>query len=282
MKARRLALFAGLFATLFVAGPAQAAQSVLQHDWQEQRPAGWDDGTTSNWSNSRRRPRQRTPTRRGSRADAFFEGTSGTVNVNGTINSVNSINFTQAGYSLSGGTINLTGPGGNITTNSGNATIGSTLTGTVGLTKLGNGMLTIAAPQNYTGATTVSAGTLRLYPGNTLLADNLLSTTLNSNNWTTVTKYPDGNSISWQSGVTPTSTGLYLGSRAYLNTAQQFDPAQTGGLVVTGNWSFVTTDAYAPYKGDLMQIVVNSSGQPDENNYGEATNGVEFHFPQNK
>ena len=44
-------------------------------------------------------------------ADAFFEGTAGTVNVTGTINSVNSITFSTDGYTLgSSGTITLTAP----------------------------------------------------------------------------------------------------------------------------------------------------------------------------
>ena len=58
-------------------------------------------------------------------SDAWFEGTAGTVNVSGTIGSVNSLNFSVDGYTLSGGTINLTGAGGNITTGPGTDTIGS-------------------------------------------------------------------------------------------------------------------------------------------------------------
>ena len=50
------------------------------------------------------------------RADAFFEGTAGTVTVSGTISSVNSLHFNVDGYTLNGGAITLTGSSGSIST----------------------------------------------------------------------------------------------------------------------------------------------------------------------
>ena len=107
-------------------------------------------------------------------SDAVFEGTAGTVNVNGNsgdgvIGNVNSLTFSVNNYYLSGGTINLTGTGGSISTNgTGLTTIGSVLGGSVGLTKYGPGTLLLASPNIYSGGTNVSAGVLQLGNANAL------------------------------------------------------------------------------------------------------------------
>ena len=122
-------------------------------------PLTWDESSTSDWSSTSGGPY-------GSlwadSSDAYFEGTAGTVNVSGGINAVNSLNFNTDGYTLNGGTINLTGPGGLITTGTGTDTIGSLLTGSVGLTKLGAGMLVVNAANTYSGNTNVTNGTLQI------------------------------------------------------------------------------------------------------------------------
>ena len=87
-------------------------------------------------------------------SDAHFEGTAGTVNVSGTIASVNSITFAVDGYTLSGGAITMTGA--NITTGAGTDTIASALMGTAGLTKAGAGTLILTGNDSYTGTTTIS------------------------------------------------------------------------------------------------------------------------------
>lgn len=91
--------------------------------------------------------------------DAFFEA-SGTaiVTVIGTMQAT-SITFNGTGYTVAGGTVSLTGTGGNITTNA-SASISATLNGSVGLTKLGAGTLTLSGANIYSNGTTVSAGTL--------------------------------------------------------------------------------------------------------------------------
>jgi len=161
--------------------------------------------------------------------------------------------------------------GANITFNHADGVaFGATVSGSGSFTKAGTGVLTIAASHNYTGPTTVNGGTLRLL-GSTHLADNLQSTTLNSNNWTTYTSANGG-----RGSVTATGSGANLYARGYLNTLNQYDPAQTGGLVITGNWVF--TNSGTDY--DLMQIVEHSSGVGG-GGYGETTNGVEFNFREN-
>ena len=68
-------------------------------------PAVWDN-TTANWATTFNGP-YNYPWADG--ADAMFQGTPGTVNVSGTISSVNSITFGVDGYTLNGGTIESDG-----------------------------------------------------------------------------------------------------------------------------------------------------------------------------
>ncbi|MCW1925732.1 autotransporter-associated beta strand repeat-containing protein [Luteolibacter arcticus] len=90
-------------------------------------------------------------------------GAAGTIAV-GTV-TANGITFNAAGsgsYALSGGTITFGGTTPTITANV-DASIGSQLSGGAGLTKEGTGILTLSsATNNYTGGTTVNAGTLRI------------------------------------------------------------------------------------------------------------------------
>ena len=104
-----------------------------------------------------------------SNSDAVFDGTAGTVNVSGTISSVNSINFTTPGYTLTGSTstITLTNTGGGtgvITATSGSSTIGCNVASSIGLTKQGAGtlLLTNSTGSGWSTSTTVSAGTLEM------------------------------------------------------------------------------------------------------------------------
>lgn len=98
-----------------------------------------------------------------------FAGTAGTVTVSGPID-FEGLQFSTDGYTLAGDTLTMVGnSAGNafasfITVDGGvNATIESELAGCcIGLDKLGNGTLTLTGINSYTGATTISAGTLAL------------------------------------------------------------------------------------------------------------------------
>ena len=97
---------------------------------------------------------------------AEFINGNGPIFVNGAVNA-DSITFDPGTfYTLSGtGTINLTLGGGSITANA-NAQIDAWISGSVGLTKAGSSALVLTNPgNNYTGGTTVSAGTLQLGNG---------------------------------------------------------------------------------------------------------------------
>ena len=98
-------------------------------------------------------------------ARIIFTGGTGSIPVTLTDTVVVSdITFSTAGYSIStGGTITLTGVGGAITTETGASTIASVINGSVGLTKLGTGTLTLSGANTYSGGTILSDGILTVY-----------------------------------------------------------------------------------------------------------------------
>jgi len=99
--------------------------------------------------------------------DAIFGGTAGTVTLGKSITAHDLI-FDVTGYSVTRRTLTLGGvtpaisvvPGGS-------ATIDSTIAGAAGLTETGGGTLILTRNNNYTGGTTISAGTLQLGDGGT-------------------------------------------------------------------------------------------------------------------
>jgi fibronectin-binding autotransporter adhesin len=105
---------------------------------------------------------------------AIFEGTAGTVTVDGTVAPTAGMQFNTAGYTLAAGTtpaINLAGANqaANNINAAANATINVPLTGTQGMTKNGTGTLTIGVPTTYTGGTAINNGTLALGANDILL-----------------------------------------------------------------------------------------------------------------
>jgi len=109
----------------------------------------------------------------------IFDTPSINPTVSGTVTVAAGLTFGANGISISSGTINLSGasPATNAITVSNlsdTATLSSALTGTQGLTKLGNGKLVLSADNSgLTGAVTLSAGTLRASSANALGADTL-------------------------------------------------------------------------------------------------------------
>ena len=93
--------------------------------------------------------------------DALFQGTGGSVAVNGTVTPTN-IFFNGPGYIVSGGTVNFTNGGATITTNAASATINSAVTASSNLYTAGSGALTINGGLNV-------AGTLNQNPNSGLL-----------------------------------------------------------------------------------------------------------------
>jgi autotransporter-associated beta strand protein len=120
--------------------------------------AGVWDNTTANWS---------TAATGGSAAvwqsseSAVFGGASGTVSVAAGGVAAAGLAFDVDGYILENNSVAL-GAGGVFTATGAGATIRSVLTGTQGLFKTGEGTLTLAGGNTYTGATQISNGALKL------------------------------------------------------------------------------------------------------------------------
>jgi autotransporter-associated beta strand protein len=129
-------------------------------------PSGTWNTTTANWNtNSGGTTSAETFTSGGNAV--FSAGTdatgSYTVTVSGTQN-VSSINVQEGTPTFSGGTINFSDTSPDFTVASGRtATVGSNISGTHGLNKLGAGTLVFSTnDKSYSGTTTISAGTLSL------------------------------------------------------------------------------------------------------------------------
>jgi autotransporter-associated beta strand protein len=102
--------------------------------------------------------------------DAYFYGShSGGESIAASGNlTVGNITFAGTTYTISGGTLTLAASSGTSTiTTSYNSTIGSVLAGTVALTKSGAADLILTGSDTYSGATTISTGTLQIGSGGT-------------------------------------------------------------------------------------------------------------------
>lgn len=103
--------------------------------------------------------------------DAVFNTTAGAVVVDAGGVTAKSLQFDTIGYALSGGAITLAGGTGIINVNLTSAqiaTITSSIGGSTGLTKTGNGILSLGAAAAYTGNTAINGGIVRLEVANGL------------------------------------------------------------------------------------------------------------------
>jgi autotransporter-associated beta strand protein len=130
--------------------------------------AGTWDTSSSSWDDLPLAPQPLTdtPWNNATHANdiAVFGGNpgSGIVTVSVPI-SVGGFQFDISGYNIQGGTLTFSAPPGfppTIDTGANNATISSTISGSNGLTKTGDGTLILTGANNYTGTTAVNAGTL--------------------------------------------------------------------------------------------------------------------------
>ena len=139
----------------------------------------WDAGITANWGTVTGGPYTTTFT---SYADAYFEGTAGTMNVSASNQPyANRLNFTANGYVLNGGTINMGNPGGinNFNVTGANvATINSNISQpySTGIQKIGTGTLVLGGTVTSTvGSNRIEGGIMRIaggsFAGNVLVAD---------------------------------------------------------------------------------------------------------------
>lgn len=94
---------------------------------------------------------------------ASFGGPAGVVTV-GNVSADRGLRFTTDGYALSGGTLTLAGPTVNPinVASSASATIASTLAGTTGVLKQGDGALVLGGVNTFSGDVIITAGTLEV------------------------------------------------------------------------------------------------------------------------
>ena len=233
------------------------------------------------------------------RSFAVFEGAKGTVTVDNSLGNVTiaGAQFATTGYTIQGGPITLSGSttdpnqtvirvgdgtaaGGDIT-----ATVNSTLVGTSGLTKVDLGTLVLGGANTYTGATTISGGTVQIasdsnlgnatgalnfyggtlhttatFSSNRAVTVNTGGGTLNNDANTTLTL----NAISGVGGLTKAGTGTTLlnGSSTYqgpttvsagtlvIGDANHSAAALAGGATTTVA-SGATLGGYGKVNGDV-------------------------------
>ena len=242
------------------AGTAWSNVRLISQNWAPLYATGdftWDNATSTSWSNSS--GGTGTVTWTGGR-DADFQGNGGTVNVSGTISSVNSLNFEPdwtaftpssahypwvPAYALIGGQINLTGnavitvgSGTDNTNNAGGgcAMITSVLAGSSGMYKAGAGILMLSGANTYTGGTTVGGGTLMIGTGGT--SGSILGNVNNQANL----------AFSYSAAASPTVT-TYSG---VISNTGSVDILGGGTTIFTGNNTY--TGITTVHAGSTLQI----------------------------
>ncbi len=107
-------------------------------------------------------------------SDAVFQGAAGTVSISGAVNA-NSLHFPATAYTIQGGPLSLASGNTSIDVSSGgSATINSILSGSGGLTKTGDGVLTLGGTDTFSGAMQVSGGTLDITAGGVVSGTNFV------------------------------------------------------------------------------------------------------------
>ena len=132
-------------------------------------PSGTWDGAATNWSASSTGDAATTAWPGAGYKAVFSAGAdatgSYTITVSGTQNAT-ALSFEEGTVALTGGTVNLSA--GAIDAATGvTASIASEITGSSGLTKIGAGTTVLTGTLGYTGATTISGGTLQIGDGGT-------------------------------------------------------------------------------------------------------------------
>ena len=120
----------------------------------------WDGGASTNWNDAASGGSSVPwPSTSSGTDTAVFGGTAGTVTINAGGVTANALTFDTAGYSLGGGSITLDGTSPTVT-NNGSVSISSNLSGTAGLTKIGNGTLSLSGNNSaLSGALVISGAT---------------------------------------------------------------------------------------------------------------------------
>ena len=154
--------------TVVVFALACAARADVTASWIQDADGNWSEG--GNWSGGNAAA--------GATGVATFSNAISagrTVTVDSSPWTINSLLFSNTGafgWNIAGGTLDLAGTTPTITVNSGsNAKVASVFSGSAGLIKAGDGTLTLSGENIYSGATTLSAGTLQVGDGTSATAN---------------------------------------------------------------------------------------------------------------
>lgn len=229
--------WACLLALSAVTGPARGQTDYF---WNEPGGgAGAWNLALQNWATAVGGPNNYTWTNNGLERANFGGAAGGVVTLDAAGITAFGVNFTTTGYTLNGGPLTLAGTGGPISAGTGvTATINSVLTGSVGLTKSGAGILIIGTASTYTGNTAVSAGTLQAGAANVFVAGSAYSLVagatldLNGNDQTIGSLAGTGGTLALGTGT------LTLGGT---NASTTFSGIFTGAGTIIKNGSGVLT-----------------------------------------
>jgi autotransporter-associated beta strand protein len=154
--------------TAVVFALACAARADVSASWNQDADGNWSAG--GNWAGG--------SAAAGATGVATFSNAISagrTVTVDSSPWTINSLLFSNTGafgWNIAGGTLDLAGTTPTITVNSGsNAKVASVFSGSAGLIKAGDGTLTLSGENIYSGATTLSAGTLQVGDGTSATAN---------------------------------------------------------------------------------------------------------------
>ncbi len=200
---------------------------------------------------------------------AVFGGTAGTVSVASGGVTASGLSFTTTGYTLQNNSINLTGTAPAVDADvSVAATISSQITGSAGLTKSGLGTVSLTAASNtYSGATSVSAGSLFVNgslantTSTSVSADAILAANGTIANGVSIAS--SGKMAVGADDTTSTLGSVTVGSMALSGTlefgatgALTYDKLiSTGALAVTGGTIAFKTSAYTVAYNTSFDIV---------------------------
>jgi autotransporter-associated beta strand protein len=171
-------------------------------------------------------------------------GTAGTVTVDaGGVTINNGIQFEVTGYTLNGGTITVAGVNTLAVPGAGDsATINAKLSGAVGITKTGNGALTLGGANDFTGTVSISGGTL------TIADDSNLGATANSIAFSGNGALKAGAGIASTRNISITAAGgggridtngFDMQTSGTTSISDAFTKAGAGNLSLNGTVSFV-------------------------------------------
>ncbi|MGE0451320.1 MAG: choice-of-anchor D domain-containing protein, partial [Vicinamibacterales bacterium] len=203
----------------------------------------WDTGTTAAWSTTSGGPYTTTWI---AGSNAVLEGTAGTVSIAAAGVAANSVTFTTTGYTVQNNTLTLNGDA-TVSNDTGiDATISSVIAGSAGLTKTGDGTLTLSGANTFTGTAALNGGVVQIGAANNLGGSSAIS-------------FTGGRLYATASGITlsqPVTSNTPGGAEVRIDS---------GTITFSGGWS--GAGALRKYNAGTMVLngAYTASGKPTVN-----------------